>query len=284
MKNVLPCNNEIHLRRNLNPELFDGAPLPRPLGLVWETKMNPDPVLKELWEIKDGLATECGHDLMRLFDKLKTSQKDHGADLVNRTKKNMQIHEPADSNYRTSPPSILTILTINIQSSMLDRLPKNFPYPLSRIRIRGSAAFFLDVHAFFRKSILYETEWTEKHDHVQGAGNQPAAWSRRGGLEPDGAQKQFRLKYTNAQAVSVKKFQVILKALPFLVSLLLLNGCMTWMTAGYMQYEASPEREFIPGYTFGSVFPLKGRIVEKEDASITYQWDDVLTGEGRILE
>jgi hypothetical protein len=66
--------------------------------------MNPDPVLKELWEIKDGLATECGHDLRRLFDKLKASQKDHGAELVNRTQKQMQVHEPADSDYRTSSP------------------------------------------------------------------------------------------------------------------------------------------------------------------------------------
>lgn len=66
--------------------------------------MNPDPVMKELWEIKDGLAAECGHDLRRLFDKLKASQKDHDGDFVNRTQKQMQVHEPADSVYRTSPP------------------------------------------------------------------------------------------------------------------------------------------------------------------------------------
>ena len=27
-----------------------------------------DPILKELWRIKDGLSKECGHDLRRLLD------------------------------------------------------------------------------------------------------------------------------------------------------------------------------------------------------------------------
>jgi hypothetical protein len=33
--------------------------------------MKADPILRELWEIKDGLSKECGHDLRRLFDHLK---------------------------------------------------------------------------------------------------------------------------------------------------------------------------------------------------------------------
>ena len=38
--------------------------------------MKADHILKELWEIKDGLAAECDHDLRRLFDRLKAAQKD----------------------------------------------------------------------------------------------------------------------------------------------------------------------------------------------------------------
>ncbi len=56
--------------------------------------MKADPILKELWEIKDGLAAECDHDLRRLFDRLKASQKERGVDLVNRTKQHMRVAEP----------------------------------------------------------------------------------------------------------------------------------------------------------------------------------------------
>ena len=56
--------------------------------------MKADPILKELWEIKDGFAAECGHDLRRLFDRLKASQKDRGLRLVNRTKRHMKVAEP----------------------------------------------------------------------------------------------------------------------------------------------------------------------------------------------
>jgi len=45
-----------------------------------------DPILRELWEIKDGLYEECGHDLRRLFDKLKAFQKSQAARVVDRSK------------------------------------------------------------------------------------------------------------------------------------------------------------------------------------------------------
>jgi hypothetical protein len=47
--------------------------------------MKADPILKELWEIKDGLSAECGHDLRRLFDKLKASEKSQTGRVINRT-------------------------------------------------------------------------------------------------------------------------------------------------------------------------------------------------------
>jgi len=61
--------------------------------------MNADPILKELWEIKDGLAAECDHDLRRLFDRLKASQTDRGLRLVNRTKRHERVAEPEGSGY-----------------------------------------------------------------------------------------------------------------------------------------------------------------------------------------
>ena len=48
--------------------------------------MKADPILRELWDIKDGLAAECNHDLRRLFDHLKASQKSLTGRIVDRTK------------------------------------------------------------------------------------------------------------------------------------------------------------------------------------------------------
>ena len=61
--------------------------------------MKADPILKELWDIKDGLAAECDHDLRRLFEKLKASQSDRGSRLVNRTKVHMRVAEPEGPGY-----------------------------------------------------------------------------------------------------------------------------------------------------------------------------------------
>lgn len=61
--------------------------------------MKADPVLKELWEIKDGLAAECDHNLRRLFDRLTASQKDRGLHLVNRTKRSLRVAEPEGPSY-----------------------------------------------------------------------------------------------------------------------------------------------------------------------------------------
>ncbi len=67
--------------------------------------MKTDSILKELWEIKDGLASECDHDLRRLFDRLKSSQKDRSLHLVNRAKRPMKVAETEGPTYgsRASP-------------------------------------------------------------------------------------------------------------------------------------------------------------------------------------
>ncbi len=69
--------------------------------------MKADPILKELWEIKDGLAAECDHDLRCLFNRLKTSQKDRDRRLVNRTK-HMRVAEQSLGAYSSKDADGLT--------------------------------------------------------------------------------------------------------------------------------------------------------------------------------
>ena len=65
--------------------------------------MKADPILRELWEIKDGLSRECGHDLRRLFARLKESQKTRTDRLVNRTNRSMSVTEPEGPGYNSRP-------------------------------------------------------------------------------------------------------------------------------------------------------------------------------------
>lgn len=65
--------------------------------------MKADPILEELWEIKDGLAAECGHDLRRLFDRLKASQTDCGPRLANRTRRRKGAPERSAPAYPDAP-------------------------------------------------------------------------------------------------------------------------------------------------------------------------------------
>lgn len=52
-----------------------------------------DPILSELWEIKDGLAKEYGYDLRRLFDRLRIAQQSARGRVVNRSKRGLNNAE-----------------------------------------------------------------------------------------------------------------------------------------------------------------------------------------------
>jgi len=54
---------------------------------VPNTLKTDHPILRELWEIRDGLLRECGHDLRRLFGKRKAFEKSYPAPIVNRIKR-----------------------------------------------------------------------------------------------------------------------------------------------------------------------------------------------------
>ncbi len=49
--------------------------------------MKADPVLQELWKVKDELSRESNHDLRNLFEMLKRSQRNRSAKVVNLTQR-----------------------------------------------------------------------------------------------------------------------------------------------------------------------------------------------------
>jgi hypothetical protein len=49
-----------------------------------------DPILTELWRIKDGMAKTCGYDMRTLFERLKARQQAYPDRIVNlQVQKNM---------------------------------------------------------------------------------------------------------------------------------------------------------------------------------------------------
>ena len=42
-----------------------------------------DPILKELWHIKDDMAKTCGYDMRTLFERLKATQQAYPDRIVN---------------------------------------------------------------------------------------------------------------------------------------------------------------------------------------------------------
>lgn len=45
--------------------------------------MTNDPILTELWHIKDGMAKKCGYDMRKLFEQLNATQKAYPGRIVN---------------------------------------------------------------------------------------------------------------------------------------------------------------------------------------------------------
>jgi hypothetical protein len=53
-----------------------------------------DPILKELWNIKDSMAKTCGYDMRTLFERLKATQQAHPDRIVN-----LQARKSATNQY-----------------------------------------------------------------------------------------------------------------------------------------------------------------------------------------
>lgn len=49
-----------------------------------------DPILRELWAVKDGLAEKYRHDLRRLFKRLRSIEKERSPSVVNRMARGRQ--------------------------------------------------------------------------------------------------------------------------------------------------------------------------------------------------
>jgi hypothetical protein len=55
-----------------------------------------DPILTELWQIKDGMAKACGYDMRTFFERLKAAQRAHPDRIVN-----LQTRKSAPVQYVT---------------------------------------------------------------------------------------------------------------------------------------------------------------------------------------
>ena len=53
-----------------------------------------DPILKELWHIKDDMAKTCGYDMRTLFERLKATQQAHPNRIVS-----LQTRKSASTQY-----------------------------------------------------------------------------------------------------------------------------------------------------------------------------------------
>ena len=55
-----------------------------------------NPIIEELWNVKDEIARECEHDLKKLADLLRTRQKEHKHKVVDFSEK--QAENPSAGN------------------------------------------------------------------------------------------------------------------------------------------------------------------------------------------
>ncbi|MHC4143867.1 MAG: hypothetical protein ACYSUD_03715 [Planctomycetota bacterium] len=55
-----------------------------------------NPIIEELWNVKDEIARECEHDLKKLADLLRTRQKEHKHKVVDFSDK--QAENPSPKN------------------------------------------------------------------------------------------------------------------------------------------------------------------------------------------
>ncbi|MBM3840775.1 MAG: hypothetical protein FJ398_23005 [Verrucomicrobia bacterium] len=66
--------------------------------------MKPDPILEELWRVKDDLAREAGYDIARTFAELRAAEGRHSGPLI-RTAEELQRYV-AEQHRRDSPAAL----------------------------------------------------------------------------------------------------------------------------------------------------------------------------------
>lgn len=63
-----------------------------------------DPVIRELWAVKDAMAADCGYDVQELFRRIRARQEASGRDYVRLPQRGVSPAEPgvADRRLATS--------------------------------------------------------------------------------------------------------------------------------------------------------------------------------------
>ena len=71
--------------------------------------MKPDPILEELWRIKDDLAREAGYDTHRFFENLRqwTAEHPHPGRVVRNAEELRQLMVEEERNRAAASPLVL---------------------------------------------------------------------------------------------------------------------------------------------------------------------------------
>ena len=67
--------------------------------------MKPDPILEELWRVKDALAREADYDIARIFAELSAAESRHPGPLI-RTAEELQRNVAEQQQRRGSPAAV----------------------------------------------------------------------------------------------------------------------------------------------------------------------------------
>jgi hypothetical protein len=72
--------------------------------------MKPDPILEEIWRVKDELARRCGYDVDRVFDELQrlTAEEEKAGRKIIRSGEELR-HHAAEEEQRRHELEVLAI-------------------------------------------------------------------------------------------------------------------------------------------------------------------------------
>lgn len=67
--------------------------------------MKPDPILEELWRVKDDLAREAGYDIDRIFAELRAAELQQPGRLIH-TVEELQRYAGEQANHRDAASAL----------------------------------------------------------------------------------------------------------------------------------------------------------------------------------
>ncbi len=67
--------------------------------------MTPDPILEELWRVKDDLTRETGYDIDSIFEELRTAESQQPGRLIH-TEQELQRYAEEQANDRNAASAL----------------------------------------------------------------------------------------------------------------------------------------------------------------------------------